>query len=187
MSRFPTTPDAPRPWWESDIGQFSAPTQRPEAGPGADAGDVQQPTVAVEQPPVVTVTPTGRAALTDRITGRGVVLLMVAPTVVLCLIGFLVSGATSIPPLAGLGLILGSVAAALVAPARWGWFPAAFPPLVMMGVILVLGQITLIGSRPTIAREFAMVVSQLTATAPAQVASVLLMAALLYLRRRRTR
>lgn len=178
------TPDAPRPWWESEIGQFAPPQgDRPD---GADVLDVTE-TAAPTPRPLVTPAPPGRARsgpLSERITTRGLLLVMAAPTVVLCLIGFIVSGATSIPALAGLGLIVGSAAAAVIAPPRLGWLPVAFPPLVMLAVIVVLGQITLIGSRPTLVRELAMIVSQLTATAPAQVAAVVLMGAVLYLRRR---
>ncbi|MFN8126238.1 MAG: hypothetical protein U0R64_07005 [Candidatus Nanopelagicales bacterium] len=179
MSRFPTTPSGPRPWWESEIPEYAT----APVAPRDDVVDLTGTTATLDEPRV-TPTPTPSVPLSRRITLRGLLLLLAGPTFVLCLIGFVVSGATSIPPLAGIGLMLGSVAVGLVAPPTLGRLPIAFPPLVMLAVILVAGQVTLIGSRPTLGREFAMVVSQLTATAPAQVGSVAIIAVLLFLRRR---
>lgn len=88
-----------------------------------------------------------------------------------------------IPALAGWGLIAGSVVAALKSAPRLSWFPVCFPPLVMLLVIVTAGQFTLLGTRPGLAREITMVMANLTATAPAQVAAVVSMALILLLRR----
>jgi hypothetical protein len=119
-------------------------------------------------------------------TARGAYLTMAAFAAIGCGLGFVLTGAVAIPTLAGWGLLAGSVLAGLLASPRAGWFPVALPPLAMLTVILVLGQLTLIGSRPTFVRELAMVVSNLTAMAPAQVVSVAAVAAILFVRYRRT-
>lgn len=120
-------------------------------------------------------------------TARGAFLGMVAFAALGCGLGFVLTSAVAIPTLAGWGLLLGSVLVALLTSPRAGWFPVALPPLAMLTVVLVLGQLTLIGSRPTFVRELAMVVSNLTALAPAQVASVAAVAAILSARQRRSR
>lgn len=112
---------------------------------------------------------------------------MTIPTLIGCLVGFALQGATSIPSVAGYGLILGSLAAAVKASPRLGWFPVWLPPVAMLLVILVAGQLTLIGSRPTVAREATMVMANLAATAPAQVIAMIVVAAVLFVRRRRRR
>lgn len=119
------------------------------------------------------------------LTGTGSFLVMLIPALIGCVIGFLLTGATSIPPLAGYGLILGSVVAGLRVAPRLGWFPVCLPPLVMLVVVATAGQVTLIGSRPTIAREATMIMANLAATAPAQMASVAVIAVFVFVRRRR--
>lgn len=121
------------------------------------------------------------------ITGRGTFLVIAAPTLLGCVIGFGLSGATMIPALAGWGLMAGSIAAALKSAPRLSWFPVCYPPLVMLAVILTAGQFTLLGSRPGLAREFTMVMTNLTATAPAQMIAVAAVAVILLIRRRLAR
>ena len=134
---------------------------------------------SVPEPAVPTYTGPRRPG----ITGRGAFLLILVPTLAGCVIGFVISGATMIPALAGWGLIAGSVVAALKSAPRLSWFPVCFPPLVMLLVIVTAGQFTLLGTRPGLAREITMVMANLTATAPAQVAAVVSMALVLLLRR----
>jgi len=107
-----------------------------------------------------------------------------APAVIGCLIGFITSGVIAIPALAGWGLIVGSVAAAIKSPPRLGWAPVWLPPLAMLALIAVLGQVTLLGAMPTLAREVAMIAANLTTTAPAQLISVALAAAIVFARRK---
>lgn len=119
------------------------------------------------------------------ITARGAFVVMAVPAAIGCVLGFLLSGAVGIPTLAGWGLLLGSLVAAWKASPRLGWFTAFLPPLAMLSVVAVLGQVAIIGSRPTVVRELALVVAGLAATAPAQLASVAAVAGLIAWRRRR--
>jgi hypothetical protein len=115
---------------------------------------------------------------------RGVFVILTAFASAGCLLGFIVSGTSSLPSAAGWGLVLGSWLSALLSPARLGWTAAWMPPLAITAVILVFGQATFIGAMPTIARELAMVASNLTALAPAQLISVVGAAIILWLKRR---
>jgi hypothetical protein len=121
------------------------------------------------------------------LTGRGAFLFMAVPALIGCLIGFVVQGATTIPSLAGYGLIAGSLVAALRVAPRLNWFPVWLPPLAMLAVLAVAGQITLIGARPTVARELSMIMVNLAATAPAQIVAMVMVAVVIGLRRRRIR
>lgn len=109
---------------------------------------------------------------------------MTVPALIGCLVGFALQGATSIPPAAGYGLILGALVAAAKSSPRLGWFPVWLPPVAMLLVILVAGQLTILGSRPTVAREATMIMANLAATAPAQVIAMIGVAMVLFLRRR---
>jgi hypothetical protein len=102
-----------------------------------------------------------------------------------CAFGFVISGTSAIPILAGWGLLIGAVLSALASPAKLGWTAAWMPPLAAAAVITVMGQVTLLGSAPTLAREVGMVAAGLTAVAPAQLLSVLLATLILWRRGRR--
>lgn len=119
------------------------------------------------------------------LTGPASFLVMLIPALVGCVIGFLLTGATSIPALAGYGLILGAIVVGLRVSPRLRWFPVCLPPVVMFAVVATAGQVTLIGSRPTIAREATMIMANLATTAPAQMVSVAIIAVLVFVRRRR--
>ena len=68
------------------------------------------------------------------------------------------------------------------------WSPIASavwsPPLVMLVVVLVLGQVTVMGATPTVARELAMIATNLAGTAPWQAFSVLAAGAVILIRHR---
>lgn len=121
------------------------------------------------------------------LTLRGAFLLILLSTSVACVIGFFISGTTSIPSQAGWGLVAGTIAAALLVPERLSLTIVWLPPLVAVATVGILGQITLLGSTFTLTRELAMVAAGLTALAPAQVLSVGGAALILFLRRLRVR
>ncbi len=188
VARYDVTPSAGgagahhRPWWESDI-----PDNPPPTTPVIDIADPTPPApVAADEVPAPA--PAATTDLAARgLTGRGVFLFMVIPALIGCLVGFALQGATSIPPAAGYGLIVGSLLAALKASPRLGWFPVWLPPVAMLAVILIGGQLTLLGSRPTLSREATMTMANLAATAPAQIAAMAVVAVVLFVRRRARR
>ncbi len=188
-----------RPWWESEISDrplpevvgpppaISSPTQAESApAPTTTPGTESETVVVITDNQPRTVIPAA-AATGPGLTSRGAFLFMAAPALIGCLIGFVVQGATAIPAMAGYGLIVGSLVAALRVAPRLNWFPVWLPPLAMLTVIAVAGQITLIGARPTLAREVSMIMVNLAATAPAQIIAMAVVAAVIGLRRRRTR
>jgi hypothetical protein len=115
---------------------------------------------------------------------RGVFVIMTAFSAFGCLVGFIASGTAAIPSAAGWGLLIGSIIAAVLSPRRLGWTAMWMPPLAVAAVIAVMGQVTLLGSMPTVARELAMMAAGLTAVAPAQLASVVAAAVILWVKRR---
>ncbi|MCH9720017.1 MAG: hypothetical protein K0U60_09135 [Actinomycetia bacterium] len=131
--------------------------------------------------------PDRRPASGGGVTARGAFLVIVVCCAVGCGIGFLTTGTTSIPSQAGWGLVVGSVIAALLSPPKLGWAVVWLPPLAAATVVALLGQVTLLGAAPTLAREIAMIAAGLTTLAPAQVLSVALAAVLLLLRRKLTK
>jgi hypothetical protein len=165
-------------------GAGAANDQEPNAGPAgssAQAPALSDATASVAAGASPSVAVGGAPGL----KARGVFVIESAFAAVGCVIGFIVSGTTSIPTLAGWGLVIGSVVAALLSPPRLGWTAAWMPPLAITAVIAVLGQLTLLGAMPTFAREVALVAANLTSLAPAQLSSVAAAALILYLRRRR--
>lgn len=186
--------DGHGPWWESDISTVTA-----SASPSANetvtrSAEPADPSSSAVDATIVDLTARRAAspaatfvAPTGGITGRGTFLVMVVAAAVGGLIGFVVSGLTVVPPLTGYGLIIGSLIGAITCSPRLGWFPVAFPPLALFAVVLVLGQVTLIGSGVSLTRELTMVLATLTAQAPAQLVSVALVWMILAIRRRRRR
>lgn len=164
-----------------------------EPSPG-DAAPATEPTAqartAAVPAPEVAAAPVGEASARPALREasglkmRGVFVIMTAFATVGCIIGFVTSGTVSIPSAAGWGLLLGSITAAVLSPARLGWTAAWMPPLAITAVIVVMGQFTFLGSMPTFAREVAMVAANLTAMAPAQLLSVAAAAGILLLKRR---
>lgn len=197
---FPGARRQPRPWWEPEddpnpaADRTTAPepaatvrptlTLTPERETPLAAATTLPPADSEPPRPLDPVQPPLQARATPGITARGVFVVMAVPAAVGTAIGFLLSGAGAISPLAGWGLLLGSVFAGLKASPRLGWFPAFLPPLAMLTVVAVLGQVTLVGSWPSLIREVAMVLAGLTATAPAQLGSVTAVTVILYWRRR---
>ncbi len=203
-------PEGEAPWWESEDHLPELPSPQPpvaETSPAATiditdslatstdsvaepalpdhstdaeefdsekAIDSQSPATSASAPP----------AKRGGMTARGAFLLMAICCAIGCGIGFLAGGTTSIPSQAGWGLVVGTVIAALLSPPKLGWTVAWLPPLVAATVVALLGQITLLGSTPTLAREIAMIAAGLTTLAPAQVLSVALAIALLLVRRK---
>lgn len=181
-----------RPWWESDIADSPAPevgsnltatSPPPEEPPGPLPDEGIPPSSHEGTSPTVTVEVSDSPGL----TGRGTFLFMAVPALLGCLIGFVLQGATSVPPAAGYGLVLGSLVAAFKTSPRLGLFPIWLPPVAMAAVIALAGQLTLIGARPTLAREATMIMANLAATAPAQVAAMAVVAVVLIVRRRSAR
>lgn len=82
------------------------------------------------------------------------------------------TSAAVIPAIAGWSLAISSLAAATVIRERDKLMAVWIPPLVMALVIAVLGQITLLGTSPTIAREISMFLAAMASAAPAQVVAV---------------
>lgn len=82
------------------------------------------------------------------------------------------TSAAVIPAITGWFLALSSFAVAAVIRERDKLMAVWLPPLVMALVIAVLGQITLLGSSPTIARELSMFFAAMASAAPAQVIAV---------------
>lgn len=194
---FPGARRQQRPWWEPEEDA----TPPVELAPAPQPPATVRPTLTLipepEHPPAAATAllPEISAPLSPAdpvqpfralpgITARGAFVCMAATSAVGCVVGFFVSGAGAISPLAGWGLLLGSVFAGLKASPKLGWLPAFLPPLAMLAVVAILGQLTLIGSRPSLIREAAMVLAGLTATAPAQLASVAAVTGILYWRRR---
>lgn len=191
----PSTGDGHGPWWESDIStvppslaesprtQGTLPTDDPPAAetPTVEATVVDLTTRRPAAPPKALVASSGG------ITGRGTFLMMLAASAIGGLVGFVISGVTVIPPLTGYGLVIGSVVGALTCSPRLGWFPMTFPPLALFIVVLVLGQVTLLGTGFSATRELTMVLAALTAQAPAQLISVVAVGGILLIRRRRRR
>lgn len=186
--------DGHGPWWESDISTVTASASASASETAAHSAEPVAVSTSPADATVVDLTarrpispPAAFVAPTGGITGRGTFLVMVVAAAVGGLIGFVVSGITVVPPLTGYGLIIGSLIGAITCSPRLGWFPIAFPPLALFAVVLVLGQVTLIGSGVSLTRELTMVLATLTAQAPAQVASVALVWIILAIRRRRRR
>ena len=188
MARFDVTPSPGgtgahhRPWWETDIPD--------DPGPSAavidlsDTAESSETTPGLAPPPASPQAPETVTSRGSGLTGRGVLIFMTVPALIGCLVGFALQGATSIPPAAGYGLILGALVAAAKSSPRLGWFRGGLPPVAMLLVILVAGQLTILGSRPTVAREATMIMANLAATAPAQVIAMIGVAVVLFLRRR---
>jgi hypothetical protein len=128
-----------------------------------------------------------KTATTGGITARGAFLLIAICCAIGCGVGFLTGSTTSIPSQAGWGLVIGTVIAALLSPPKLGWTVAWLPPLAAATVVALLGQVTLLGSTPTLAREIAMIAAGLTTLAPAQVLSVTIAIVLLLVRRKLTK
>ncbi len=172
-------------------GAGAANDQEPNAGTAGSSAqapalsDATASVAAGASPSVATGASPSVAVGAPGLKARGVFVIESAFAAVGCVIGFIVSGTTSIPTLAGWGLVIGSVVAALLSPPRLGWTAAWMPPLAITAVIAVLGQLTLLGAMPTFAREVALVAANLTSLAPAQLSSVAAAALILYLRRRR--
>ncbi len=164
-----STGDGHSPWWETDL---SAPD--PADATVVDLTARQRPETA---PPGPLVSPGGG------VTARGTFLVILVAALAGCLLGFVLNGMTVVPPLAGYGLVAGTVVATLICSPRLGWFPVWFPPVAFFLVVVTLGQVTLVGSGFSVTRELAMVMATLTAQAPAQLAAVV--AALVILAGRR--
>ena len=203
-------PEGEAPWWESveNLPEMRSPQSPPseaEISPATDPVDTAQGTSTSAAESVTSdntvededrnasepaAYQTKAAILTENrvfhggMTARGAFLLLVICCAIGCGIGFLTSGTTSIPSQAGWGLVLGTVATALLSPPKLGWTVAWLPPLAAATVVAVLGQITLLGSTPTVAREIAMIAAGLTTLAPAQIVSVVIAIGLLALRRK---
>ena len=183
MSQSPqSTGDGHGPWWESDISTVSkshdaASADGPTA-PEATVVDLTSRRRPEPAPPAPLVAPSGG------VTARGTFLLVLTGAAIGCLIGFVLSGVTVVPATAGYGLIAGSVLGALICSPRLGWFPVAFPPLALFTVAVAFGQVTLLGTGFSVTRELAMLLSTLTAQAPAQLVSVVAVALILAIRRR---
>ena len=106
------------------------------------------------------------------LTGRGAVAMSLFATSAACVTGFLMTSAAIIPAMAGWFLALSSLAVATVIRERDKLIAVWQAPLVMALVIAVLGQITLLGTSPTMAREVSMFFAAMASAAPAQVAAV---------------
>ena len=188
------------PWWESAENMPPVPVDdaKVQSDPQTVV-DLTDPTAfeqnaSITQLPVTTdespaigrpearteTSPTG-------LTLRGAFLVMLMSSSVACVIGFFSSGTTSIPAQTGWGLVIGTLVAALLVPARLSLTVVWLPPLVAATTVVLLGQITLLGSSLTFARELAMVAAGLTSLAPAQLLSVGVAALVLVYRRLRAR
>jgi hypothetical protein len=106
------------------------------------------------------------------LTSRGTFALILVATSAACVTGFVVSSAAVIPAMAGWSLAVASLLAATVIRERDRLMAIWMPPLVMALVVAVLGQITLLGASPTIAREVSMFFAAMASSAPAQVVAV---------------
>lgn len=205
-------PEGEAPWWESadHLPELKSAPPQINQEPAPATIDLTDNTTAVQEQPdaidnentpadvaaAAESQPTGEP-VSDRpdrrpvsrggVTARGAFLVIVICCAVGCGIGFLTAGTTSIPSQAGWGLVVGSVIAALLSPPKLGWTVVWLPPLAAATVVALLGQVTLLGATPTVAREIAMIAAGLTTLAPAQVLSVVLAAALLLLRHKLTK
>lgn len=107
------------------------------------------------------------------LTSRGAFVMILTVTSAACVAGFLMTSAAVIPAIAGWGLALSAIAAATLIREPDKLMAVWLPPLVMALVIGVLGQVTLLGSSPTLARELSMFLAAMASAAPAQVVAVL--------------
>ena len=187
------------PWWESAENMPPVPVDAKVQADPQTVVDLTDPN-ASEQNASITQLPVttdespaiGRPEVRPKtsptgLTLRGAFLVMLLSSSVACVIGFFSSGTTSIPSQTGWGLVIGTLVAALLVPARLGLTVVWLPPLVAATTVVLLGQITLLGSSLTFARELAMVAAGLTSLAPAQLLSVGVAALVLAYRRLRAR
>lgn len=107
------------------------------------------------------------------LTSRGAFVMILIVTSAACVIGFVVTSAAVIPAIAGWSLALSSLLAAAFIRERDKLMAVWNPPLVMALVVGVLGQVTLLGTAPTLARELSMFLAAMASAAPAQVIAVL--------------
>ena len=187
------------PWWESAENMPPVPVDAKVQADPQTVVDLTDPN-ASEQNASITQLPVttdespaiGRPKVRPKtsptgLTLRGAFLVMLLSSSVACVIGFFSSGTTSIPSQTGWGLVIGTLVAALLVPARLSMTVVWLPPLVATATVVLLGQITLLGSSLTFARELAMVAAGLTSLAPAQLLSVGVAALVLAYRRLRAR
>ena len=185
------------PWWESAENMPPVPVDAKVQADPQTVVDLTDPN-ASEQNASITQLPVttdespaiGRPEVRPKtsptgLTLRGAFLVMLLSSSVACVIGFFSSGTTSIPSQTGWGLVIGTLVAALLVPARLSMTVVWLPPLVATTTVVLLGQITLLGSSLTFARELAMVAAGLTSLAPAQTLSVGVAALVLVYRRLR--
>ena len=185
------------PWWESAENMPPVPVDAKVQADPQTVVDLTDPN-ASEQNASITQLPVttdespaiGRPEVRPKtsptgLTLRGAFLVMLLSSSVACVIGFFSSGTTSIPSQTGWGLVIGTLLAALLVPARLSLTVVWLPPLVAATTVVLLGQITLLGSSLTFARELAMVAAGLTSLAPAQLVSVGVAALVLIYRRLR--
>ena len=116
--------------------------------------------------------PASRRGPRGFLTSRGAFIVILVATSAACVAGFLISSAAVIPAVAGWFLAISSLAAATVIREKDKLMAIWLPPMVMALVIAVLGQITLLGTSPTIAREVSMFLAAMASAAPAQVVAV---------------
>ncbi len=187
------------PWWESAENMPPVPVDAKVQADPQTVVDLTDPN-ASEQNASITQLPVtadsspalGRPEVRPKtsptgLTLRGAFLVMLSFSSAACVIGFFSSGTTSIPSQTGWGLVIGTLVAALLVPARLSKTVVWLPPLVAATTVVLLGQITLLGSSLTFARELAMVAAGLTSLAPAQLLSVGVAALVLVYRRLRAR
>lgn len=137
--------------------------------------------------PALTANPRPVSRRKISVAPRGALVLVMAFGATACLLGFVLSGTGAVPRLTGLGLVLGAIVASLRVSRENAWVSVWAAPPAMALIAATLGQITLLGSAPTIAREVAMMLTALTATAPAQLLAVVTAATITYLRKRSAR
>lgn len=106
------------------------------------------------------------------LTSRGAFVVVLVVTSVACVVGFLMTSAAVIPASAGWALAISSLAAAVVIREQDKLMAVWQPPLVMALVVVVLGQITLLGTSLSLARELSMFFAAMASAAPAQVVAV---------------
>ncbi len=140
--------------------------------------DVPEDTIEIEdvsengRQSEASTSPYGRRGGRERLSGGGAFLLILFVTTLACIGGFLATGATYIPPATAWGLLGGALIAAFLVRKSGRATVIWSPPVAMAIVVLGLGQITLLGATPTVARELSMFLSAMSSSAPLQLGAI---------------
>ncbi|MCB0918676.1 MAG: hypothetical protein KDC39_08925 [Actinobacteria bacterium] len=150
--------------------------------PNTVATDLVDPTANSAQAAPSDLLTRPRAGLS--LTTRGTILVIMVPLLVVGVFG-LFQQATILPGSLGLTLIISSAVAAWLARPSARWVAVVCPPLVLALVVIVLGQVTLLGSGYSPTRELAMFATAMVSYAPAQLLAVGAAGLIFYLKQRR--